>query len=118
MISGVSSMVRCALWLEKQLGVEILSIGRGGLDRENSCTLQGSGKNLAYTIVLDGGLVFVYAQLLNVCGDSEFLIRVGDTVENWKLICRIVGALERNSIRSLERPIEVGEGGPNSWIIA
>ena len=36
-------MVRCALWCEDQLGLKSSSIGRAGLDRRDSCTLEASG---------------------------------------------------------------------------
>ena len=111
-------MVRAALWLEDQLGVEILGIGRGALDRRDSCTLEASGKHLTYAIVLDGSFVFLRVQLLDVCDPAEELLSVGDCEAGWKTICRLVGGLERNRITSLQRPIEVGPGGPNSWVIA
>jgi hypothetical protein len=116
--SGVSGMVRAAIWLECQLDLEILGIGRGGLDCKESCTLEAAGKHLSYTIVLDAGFIFLRAQLLDSCDPSEELMSVGDTKPGWETICRVVGGLERNAIKSLERPIELGEGGPNSWVIA
>ena len=116
--TGVAAMVRSAVWLDDQLGLEILFIGRGGLDRENTSKLEASGKHLTYIVVLDNTFVFLYAQVLDSCEEPELLWNAGDTVENWRLICRIVGGLERNGVRCLQRPIEVGEGGPNSWVIA
>ena len=41
--TGVAAMVRAAVWLDDQLGLEILFIGRGGLDRENTSKLEASG---------------------------------------------------------------------------
>ena len=116
--TGVSGMVRCALWLEIQIELEILSIGRGGLDRIDSCTLEAAGKHLSYTITLDGGFLFLRVQLLDACDPPEALMSVGDTKQGWETVSRVVGAMERNNIKSLERPIELGSGGPNSWIIA
>jgi hypothetical protein len=48
-----------AVWLENRAGLETLSIGRGGFEPANSCTLEMWGRNLFYSILLDGGFVFV-----------------------------------------------------------
>jgi hypothetical protein len=60
--SGISAMVRCAVWSERCLGVETLAIGREGHDRADSCTLELAGRHLFYSILLDGSFVFVSAQ--------------------------------------------------------
>jgi hypothetical protein len=113
----VSSMIRCALFLEIQLDIEILSIGRGGVDRVESCTLEGSGKNLAYFVILDGSYVFLRAQVLDGCDDSEELVSVPDTKDGWLLLCRVIQSLARNNVKSLTRPIESGSGGPHCYVI-
>jgi hypothetical protein len=115
--TGIAAVVHAAVWLDDQLGLEILFIGRNGLDRENSSTLEASGKHLAYKVVLDNTFVFLYVQLLDVVADCELLISVGDTKSGWETICKIVQALERNNVKSLERPIEAGLG-PHGWVIA
>ena len=116
--TGVAAQVRAAVWLDDQLGLEILFIGRHALDREDSSTLEASGKHLSYWIILDGGFLFLHAQCLDAIADSELLFSIGDTKEGWHTICKVVQALERNEVRSLERPIVAGEGGPSSWVIA
>ena len=113
---GVSGMIRCALWLEMQIGLGILGIGRGALDRKDSCTLQASGRHLAYWVVLDGTFVFLSAQVLDACDPSEQLMSIGDTKEGWETIGKVIGALERHNIKSLKRPIEAGTG-PNGYVI-
>lgn len=112
-------MVRAALWLEQTLGLETLMIGREGFDRKDSCTLTSCGRHLLYSIKLDGGFVFVSAQLMDGPADSlESLLTVGDCANGWTHLCRLVSALERSGCRSLQRPIELGETGPDSWVIA
>jgi hypothetical protein len=115
--SGVSAMVRCALWLEDKLGLETLNIGREGLDPKDSCTLTMFGRHLFYAIKLDGGFVFVSAELMDAGDPPEQLLSIGDGPEGWRTITRLIAALERNKIKSLERPIEIGGTGPNAWVI-
>jgi hypothetical protein len=52
--------------------------------------------------------------------DRRPIVRFNDTANDWATLQRLVGALERNAIRSLHpRPIEVGFGpGFDNWIIA
>ena len=38
--NGVAGLVRLALFLDDQLGMEIVEIGRGGLDPEDSCWME------------------------------------------------------------------------------
>jgi hypothetical protein len=57
-MNGVSAMIRCALFLEDTLGMDVLNIGRSALDRKDSCTLEACGRHLSYVILLDGGWVF------------------------------------------------------------
>jgi hypothetical protein len=102
MISGVASLVRCALYLDVQLDIEIMSIGRGGLERENTCTLEACGRHLSYRIVLDNTYVFLYVQVLDSIDAPEFIMSVGDCNAGWHNLCRLVRAFERNGIRSLQ----------------
>jgi hypothetical protein len=117
-LNGVAAIVRSALWLERRAGLETLSIGRGGLEPANSCTLEISGRQLHYSILLDGGFVFLSVQPLDG-GDSERLVGVGDTVDGWQTVCRLVSALERSGIKSLTpKPIELGTPGmPDCFVI-
>jgi hypothetical protein len=114
---GVSAMVRAALWLEDKAGAETLSIGRESFAAKDSCTLESCGRHLLYSIKLDGGWVTLSAQLMDAAGSPESLLTVCDGASRWKQVCRLVLALERSGIKSLE-PIELGETGPGSWVIA
>jgi hypothetical protein len=119
LMEEVSAMVRCALWLEERAGLETLNIGRGALDRKDSCTLQMFGMNLFYVIVLDGGFVSVSAKPMD-CGDClEKIVTVGDGPNGWATVCRLICAPERSGITSLTpKPIELGTpGAPDCFVI-
>jgi hypothetical protein len=68
------------------------------------------GPHLFYDVTLDGGWLFVSAQLMDRSDPPQSLLSVADGPEGWQTLCRLVEALERNKIKSLERPIEAGEG--------
>ena len=98
------------MWLDDQLGLEILSIGRAGLDRRDSCTLEASGKHLLYVIVLDGGWVSLKVALLDRGTEPELIVTAGDGPQGWTQLCALVRLFERDGIKSLEKPIELGGG--------
>jgi hypothetical protein len=117
-MEGVAAMVRAAVWLENRAGLETLSIGRGGLEPANSCTLEICGRQLHYTILLDGGFVFLSVQPLD-SGNSERLLGVADGPDGWHTVCRLVAALERSGITALSpKPLQLGTPGlPDCWVI-
>ena len=119
-MEGVAAMVRAAVWLENRGGLETLNIGRGALDRKDSCTLELSGRHLFYSILLDGGFVFLSAQPMDLGDSLERLLAVGDGPEGWKTLCHLIVALERSGITSLTpKPIQLGEPpGPDCWVIS
>ena len=112
-------MVRAALWLETKAGLETLAIGREGCAPAHSCTLEMSGRHLFYSLLLDGGFLFLSAQPMDLGDCLERLVTVADGPEGWQTICRLVAALERSGLRSLTpKPIELGTPGmPDSWVI-
>lgn len=119
-MSGVAAMVRAAVWLENRVGLETESIGRGGLEPTNSCTLQMSGCQLFYSIFWEGGSVTISVQPMDVAEDSpEKIMTVGDCADGWRSICRLVLALERSGLASLTpKPIQLGEpGGRDCFVI-
>jgi hypothetical protein len=107
---GVAAMVRAAVWLDDQLGLEILAIGRAGLDRRDSCTLEASGKHLLYSIGLDGGWVSLRVALLDRGAEPELIVTVADGPKGWTQLCSLVRMFERDGIKSLEKPIELAGG--------
>ncbi len=117
--NGVSAMVRCAVWAERRLGCDVASIGRSGLDRKDTCTLQLSGRHLFYTLVLDGGFLFFYAQPMDTGEPLDRILTIGDTRDGWNVVARLLQAFEHSGVSSLQRPITLGEApGRNSFIIA
>jgi hypothetical protein len=96
----------------------ILTIGRSGLDPEDSCTLEVFGKHLYFAIVVADEKLTLLAQALDCVDPPEVLVTLPDDVESFKTLTRLLRGLERNDVTSLNRPIEVGEAGsPESWVI-
>jgi hypothetical protein len=55
---------------------------------------------------------------MNAAGEPQLLLNPGDGLSGWRTLCVIVRLLEREEVRSLERPIELGGGtGPSSYVI-
>ena len=98
--SGVSAIVRAALWCEDQLGLEILDIGRGGLDPKDGCTLQASGQHLLYAISIDGGWISLRIALLDRGEEPELIVTAGDGRQGWLQICSLVRLFERRKSKA------------------
>jgi hypothetical protein len=81
------------------------------------CVMELTGKHLAYRIALRGGWIWLSAQLMDKGDQPEPLVNVGDGEAGWRTISKLIEGLERSGCRSLQRPIEIGEGGPNAWVI-
>ena len=117
-MNGVAALVKLAVFLDDQCGMEILSIGREGLDREDSCTLVASGKWLEYQVKLDSTFVFLKLANLDSGKEPELILTVSDIDEQWRDLFRILRCFERDEIKSLERPIELNGGsGPSGFVI-
>ena len=118
-MKGVAAMVRAAVWLENRAGLETLNIGRGALDRKDSCTLELSGRHLFYSVLLDGGFVFLSAQLMDGGDSLQKFLAVGDGPSGWETICHLIIAFERSGLKSFsQRPIELGKpGSPDCFVI-
>jgi hypothetical protein len=120
--SGIAAMVECAGKLGQQLAIETLSCGRDGLAPKNSCFLELCGANVFYSIKLDNDWLSLSIQLMDDPSDSlELLMTFGDNPGNWKEVYRLVCAIEKSGITTLQpRPLEIGDedGGPHSWVIS
>ena len=115
---GVSALVRLALFADDHLGCEVLSIGRAGLAPKDSCTLLVTGKWLSYEVEIDGGFVFLRVAEMDKAEPPEQLLSISDTSEGWREVFLIIRAFEREEVKSLEKPIELGGGsGPHGWVI-
>lgn len=63
--SGLGGMVRSAAWLDAVAGLEVLSIGRSAITRED-CAMELSGSQLLIRVALRGSWIWVSA-----CGLDE-----------------------------------------------
>jgi hypothetical protein len=115
---GIAGQVRTAAWCEHVLGAEEASLGRPACAKED-CVLELCGRALFYWIALRDGWIWVsVCELDGAAERPEFLFNTGDG-PGWTNVRRLVQALERSGITSLkERPIHIGEGGPDSFVIA
>ena len=110
-------MVRSALWLERTAGMEVLSLGRPALSLED-CVLEFAGRQLAVTVSLRGGWIWLSAGTLDTGEAPEAICNFGDGPAGWTEVRKFVRALEISGIRSLHpRPIHIGESGPNAYTI-
>jgi hypothetical protein len=107
--------------LEDRLDLETLSFARECFDRKDSCTLQTYGRHLFYSIVIDGGFVFLDVAPMDQAEEPQRqrLLTIRDTEQGWSDLCRLVQALERCRIKDVQqRPLEIGESGNrDSWVI-
>lgn len=77
-----------------------------------------SGRFLSYEIMLNEGMVSVSAQPMDQGDPPELLLRVSDSLPEWRTVCKLITALERNQIKVLNpKPLEIGGGGPDGWVI-
>ena len=114
---GVGGMVRTGAWCDVVLGMEVLSIGRSAIDREDR-VLELCGSQLLVRIALLGGWVWIAANSLDEGEPPEPLFNVGDTEEGWLTVRRFCQALERSGITSLHpRPVQLGEVGSKDCFV-
>jgi hypothetical protein len=116
--SGLPALIYAGAWLGNEFGMEAIACGRGALSNAD-CVLEICGKFLFFTITLRAGDVTVAAQPMDAGDPPDLLLRIGDNENGWDTIRRLVASLERNQVKSLQRPIESGEAGdPDAWRIA
>ena len=114
--SGLGAMIYAGAWLSTRFDLKVLSFGRAGDAPPQSCKLELVGDFLAFEIVLDGGFIFISAQVCDRGDPPELLVSFPDGPQGWQDTCALISALERNNVRSLERPIEAGTG-KNGFVI-
>ena len=118
-LTAVSRVVRFGVHLEDNYDLEVDFLGRRGLDRENSWTLELSGRHLAYQIQVDNTALFLKLMEMD-CPSNVWLpvLSLLDTAANWEVIHDLVAKLEKYQIKSLRKPIIVGGIGPGGFAIA
>jgi hypothetical protein len=117
MSTGIRAMIDIAVWLEDQFGMETIALGRSATDSADSA-LEIGGAWLLFRIALHGDEIRTAAAPMDTAAAPETLLRSPDDQNGWQVMRRLIGALERNGIKSLARPIAVGEpGDPDCWVI-
>jgi hypothetical protein len=115
--SGVGGLVRTAAWLDHNAGMEVLSLGRSALSLDD-CTLELAGSQLLVKISIKGTWIWISASALDSGEAPELICSFGDGEAGWTETRRLILALERSGIRSLHpRPLQLGEVGPNCFVI-
>ena len=110
-------MVRTGAWLDAVVGLEVLSIGRSAITRDDSA-MELSGSQLLIRVALRGSWIWVSACSLDEAERLEFLFNTADGPEGWVLVRRFVAALERSGIKSVrERPLQLGEVGSDDCFV-
>ena len=117
--SGVSGLLRTALWLNSVCGLEVLSMGRSATGKED-CALEIVGSQLLVRIVIAGGWVWLSAGSFDEGEQPQPICNFGDGPQGWSDVRRLVAALERSGIKSLrDRPVKIGETGSlDCYVIA
>ena len=111
-------MIQLGGSLENDLAMETLSIGRGALSGE-ICVLELAGRHLLYRVGLRNDEVRLAVTPLDNAEAPDTILHSPDTENGWQGVSRLIGAMEKHQIKSLQRPIKVGEpGDPDAWVIA
>jgi hypothetical protein len=118
--TGISAMISAGAALEHEFqNLVVVSIGRPALSAEDEYEMQAYGAQLAYRITLrDSGIILGAALMDSAEGAWDLLLRTTDDGPGWDTVRRLAASLERNGVRSLQRPIESGEiGSSDAWVI-
>jgi hypothetical protein len=105
---GVGAQVELACWCSRVFGLDVESFGRAGTARKDSCKLVLTGRHLLYDITLDGGWIFLSLQVMDKGDPPDNLVTLADGLEGWQRLGQLISAFERHNVKSLERPIEIG----------
>jgi hypothetical protein len=114
---GFEGLVGTSFWLERTTGVETISLGHSAFDR-SECEMELVGR-FSYWVSLRGGWVWISVREMdNATDDPNIFFNLGDTAAGWVTVRKFIAALERSGLTSLkERPIRIGESGPDSFVI-
>ena len=117
--TGVAAMVSMGVWAESALQMEVLSIGRPATNMVEDCVMELVSKCLSYRVALRGTWIWLSVSAMDCADEPELLLRAADSKEGWDWVRRLVLALERDEIKSLQpRPLELrGGSGPNGFVI-
>ena len=81
--------------------------------------MQAHSAHLAYRLTLrDSGVLLDAALMDSAEAAWDLLLRTTDDGLGWATVRRLAASLERNGVRSLQRPIESGApSDPDAWLI-
>ena len=120
-MSGISALIHTAARLELDFGLETLAITCPE-NAPGDCTLEIAGRFLLYSIGIYNEGIHVAASLLDATASPEHLLHCPDNEQGWELGTRFITSLEKYEVRSLVRPILVGDpyyhDPATCWIIA
>jgi hypothetical protein len=119
--SGLSAMINAGAALEHEFeNLIVVSIGCPAEGAEGEYEMQIYGAQLAFRINLRAaGLTLGAALMDSAEAGWDLLLRTTDDGPGWNTARRLAASLERNGVKSLQRPIQVGEvGDPDAWVIA
>jgi hypothetical protein len=105
MSTSVRAMIDLAVALEDRFGMETLALGRSATDDADS-VLEIGGTWFLFRVALHGPEVRTAATLMDAADPPQTLLRAPDTEAGWDTAQRLVASLERNGVRSLQRPIK------------
>jgi hypothetical protein len=112
-------LVRLGVWLETQLNHDVVACGRSVDDVEDS-VLISHGRFLGYRIAIDKGWILLWLQALDSPVQGwDFVLKAPEDRkgEGFKKVSQVIRALERQKIKTLDRPIVTGIG-PNDYAIS
>jgi hypothetical protein len=120
--TGLGAAIQMTARLELDFpGLMVLSIGRSATSDANTL-LELGGRWILYEVLLLFGEVRLALALMDGVKAPEPILRSPDTVEGWDVVGRLIRSVETNEVRSLRRPIQVGnpvlDDPRNCWMIS
>jgi hypothetical protein len=122
--TGLSGLIRLAANAELESGVslETIFIGAPPNSISENYEWQACGSFLLYGVALAGAEIRVSAALLDSIGEPQFLLKMPDCEDGWRVAFAFISSLERYQVQDLTKPIQVGDPtihDPHTcWIVA
>ena len=98
----------------------MMSVGRRALDRQNSFVVELSGRFLGYQIQTDNSGLFLRLREMDAADEWLPVLSLLDTSKSWRVVYSLVAKLEKHEIKSLAKPVQIGEvfDGPDCIVIS
>ena len=109
--TGLPAQIRLAVDVSYALdSLHVFDIGKDPDNEACDSLLEIHGQYLAYRVsLISGGLILLAVQLMDNGDPPEIILPADDTIAGWHTVQHVLVALEQNEIRSLARPIRVGD---------